>query len=187
MPGFRFLSSASALASHYSASVLPFSHFLAAFASQLAISVLLFRLRFPGFSPSFQPGFPCLLSGSVFMAFCSFPFILPCFAPTAVPQVLTFFSLSTSLRCFALPPLSFVHFGLGSDYSASVSSVPFFPAFPHSGSFRCLFIRIHFSLFPCFRFCFGTWLPAIPFSAGCFASQVLLQLPTSCFQLGRSP
>ena len=41
-------------------------------------------------SPYSQPGFPCFLSGSKYSAFCSFPFVLPCFAPTAVPQVLPF-------------------------------------------------------------------------------------------------
>ena len=138
-------------------------HFLPAFASQLAISVLLFRSHFPGFSPYSRPGFPCHLSGSVYLAFCLFPFALPCFAPTAVPQVLTFFHLSISLRCFPLLLLSFVRFRLGSDYSASVSSFPFIPASPHSGSFRCLFIRFPFRLFPCFRSCFGTQLSCFSF------------------------
>ena len=59
-------------------------------------------------------GFP-FLSGLISHAFlpdsctqlyCSFPFALPCFAPTAVPQVLTFFSASTrplTFRSFPLP------------------------------------------------------------------------------------
>ena len=187
MPSFRFLSSVSALASHYSASVLPFP-----LSSRLRLTVGYLGAPVPlslsRFSPSFRPGFPCLIPGSMYLASCLFPFVLPCFAPTAVPQVLTFFRLSTSLRCFPLLPLSFVRFRLGSDYSASVSSFPFFPASPHSGSFRCFL-----SAFP--SVCFHTSVPALVLSfpalflspLHCFATQVLLQLPASCFQLGRSP
>ena len=119
--------------------------------------MLLFRFRFPGSSPSFRPGFPCLLFGSVYSAFCQFPFVLPCFAPTAVPQVIAW---RRFFRHFALAlspsfPLSFVRFSSGSHYSASVSSFPFFPFLPHGG-FPGAFIRVPFRLFPYFRFRFGT-------------------------------
>ena len=77
--------------------------------------------RFPRFSPT---GFPFRHSRFPYLAFCLFPFALPCFAPTAVPQVITFFRLSTSLRCQSMLPLSFVRFRLGSYYSASVFSFP---------------------------------------------------------------
>ena len=152
--------------------------------------MLLFRSRFPGFSPSFRPCFQCLLSGSVYLAFCQFPFILPCFAPTAGPQVLAWrpfpfgpfrFSISPFFSAFFRPLLS------GFDYSASVSSFPFFPFLPHGG-----FPGAYGSSFSsaCFHASVPDLvlsLPALPFTAYCFASQVLLQLPASCFQLGRSP
>ena len=66
--------------------------------------MLLFRSRFPGLSPYFRPGFPCLLSGSVYLAFCQFPFILPCFAPTAVPQVLAWFRSPFGSLPFSMSP-----------------------------------------------------------------------------------
>ena len=123
--------------------------------------MLLFRSRFPGFPPCFWPGFPCLLSGSVYSAFCQFPFILPCFAPTAVPQVIAWlcspfgslrFSTFSFISAFSRPLLS------GSDYSASrffFSLLPF-PALRWPS--RCLLIRVRFRLFPYFRFRFGTQL-----------------------------
>ena len=91
--------------------------------------MLLFRLRFPGFSPSLRPGFPCLPSGSVYSAFCQFPFTLPCFTPTAVPQVLAwlhspFGSLRFSISPFSFRFLSSASFP-GSITQPSVSSFPF--------------------------------------------------------------
>ena len=54
-----------------------------------------------GSSPFTLSGFPYSPSGSAYSARCLFPFALPCFAPTAVPQVLPF--------CFCLRafPLAF--------------------------------------------------------------------------------
>ena len=119
--------------------------------------MLLIYFRFSGFSPYSRPGFPCLLSGSVYLAICQFPFILPCFAPTAVPQVLAwrfpfrFFTLA--FRPSFL--LSFVRFFSGFDYSAFrfFFSLCFFSLTvgPKLSSFHNLF-----RLFPYFRFCFGT-------------------------------
>ena len=85
-------------------------HSLPVSASQVASSVLPFRSRFPGFSPSFRPGFPCLLSGSVYSAFCQFPFILPCFAPTAVPQVIAWLCSPFGSLCFSISPFSSTFF-----------------------------------------------------------------------------
>ena len=117
LPFVRFHLSISLL----SLSVLPF-HSLPVSASQLASSVLLFRSRFPDPSPSLRPGFPCLLSGSVYLAFCMFPFVLPCFAPTAVPQVLPFWISppGSTLSCHFLSSASAV----ASHYSAFHSSFP---------------------------------------------------------------
>ena len=141
-------------------------HSLPVFASQLAIPVLLFRSRFPGLSPSSQPGFPCLLSGSVYSAFCQFPFILPCFAPTAVPQVLAWlcspfgslrFSISPFFSAFFRPLLSRVRL---------LSFRFFFSLLPLPASrwlSGCLLIRVPFRLFPYFRFRFGTQLSCIFF------------------------
>ena len=126
LPFVRFRFSISLL----SLSVLPF-HSLPASAAQLASSVLLFRSRFPDPSPYARPGFPCHLSGSVYSASCSFPFVLPSFAPTAVPLVLPFWiSPQGSTLDFRFLSSASV---LASHYSASVSSFPLFPFPPHSG------------------------------------------------------
>ena len=52
-----------------------------------------------GLSPSFPIRFPTVPSGSAYSAFCWFPFVLPCFTPAAVRQVLTSRSHS---RCFSM-------------------------------------------------------------------------------------
>ena len=68
----------------------------------VASSVLRLRSRFLGFPRSSLPGFPCALSRFPYLAFCSFPFVLPGFAPTAVPPVLPFFSAFASFPGFSL-------------------------------------------------------------------------------------
>ena len=73
------------------------------FALQLLFRCCLSAFRLPGFSTSVPPGFPCFPSVSKYSAFCSFPFILPGFAPTAVPPVLPFFSAFASFPGFPLP------------------------------------------------------------------------------------
>ena len=152
--------------------------------------MLLFRSRFPGFSPYSRPGFPCLLSGSVYLAFCQFPFILPCFTPTAVPQVLAwrlspFGSFALAFRPSFL--LSFVRF-----FPGSITQLPFL-LFPSSLSRLTVAFQVLIdprSLPPVSMLPFPLWYSAfLRFLSPlhCFASQVLLQLPASCFQLGRSP
>ena len=89
MPDFRFLSSASVVAPHYSASVSSFP-FSSCFRLTVASSVLRFRSRFFGFPRSLLPDLSCIPSRFRYSAFCLFPFVLPCFAPTAGPQVLAF-------------------------------------------------------------------------------------------------
>ena len=114
-----------------------------------------------------------LLSGSAYSVLCSFPFVLPCFTPTAVPQVLPF---------QVSPPGSTLDFRflssasvLASHYSASVSSFPLFPFLPHSGfhgARRFLSSPLlspsvpPVSMLP-FRFRYFS-LPAVPFSASLF-------------------
>ena len=173
MPDFRFLSSASALASHYSAYLFFLSTFLPASASQLASSVLPFRSRFPDLSPYSRPGFPCHLSGSVYSASCLFPFVLPSFAPTAVPLVLPFWisPRGSTLDFRFLSSAS----ALASHYSASVSSFPCFPLPPHSWVSRCATVPFVPVAFPFRSACFHASLPvlvlslpAIPFSASLF-------------------
>ena len=94
-----------------------------------------FRLRFHGFPCSFQPGFPCLRFRFSYSAFCLFPFVLPGFAPTAVPPVLPFFSAFASLPGFSTClPLPFVRFGLLLTTQPSVLSFPLFPISPDGGS-----------------------------------------------------
>ena len=113
--------------SDYSASVLPFLLFPVQPHSCFPSARL--RSRFLGF-----PALSCLIShaflpGSCTRHRCSFLFALPCFAPTAVPQVLTF---RFHFRYFPLP-FRFLS-------SASVSlpatqpSVSSFPSLPGSAS-----------------------------------------------------
>ena len=146
---FGILSSASVLDSDYSASVLPFLTFPVPPHSCFPGARLGSRLL----------GF-LFLSGLVSRAFlpdsctqlrCSFPFALPCFAPTAVPQVLTFrFASSRPLpfRCFPLPTpfLSSVRLPLP---ATQPSVLPFllFPVPPHS-CFPGARLRSRFPGFP---------------------------------------
>ena len=120
------------------------------------------------FSPFTLPGFPCSPSGSAYSARCLFPFILSCFAPTAVPQAL---AIALQSR-FPLLSLSFVRSSLGSDYSASVSSVPFFLNSPHSGLLSAV-IHPFACLFPCSLPDFGTQLCCNSLLPTDFASQRL--------------
>ena len=82
---------------------LPFL-FLPRFASQLLFGCRLSAFRLPCFSTSVPPGFPCFPSIFKYSAFCLFPFILPDFAPTAVPPVLP---LCSRFRAFPFPSASF--------------------------------------------------------------------------------
>ena len=121
---FRSLSFPSGLESNYSASAssFPLFHRFRLTAGFLGFSV---PLSLPRLSPSSQPGFPCLLPGSKYSAFCLFPFVLPCFAPTAVPQVLPFWisprGSTLGFRSLSIPS------ALASHYSAFCSSFPDFP------------------------------------------------------------
>ena len=155
VPDFHFLSSASVLASHYSASVLPFP-LLTALASQWASSVLLFRLHFPGFSPCFRPGFPCLLFRFRVLGFLFVSFRPSLFRSHSCSTGAHLFPSCDFTEVFSLA-FAFLSSGerLGSDYSASVSSFPSSRLLPHSGSSGALIHRL-FRLFPCFPSDFGT-------------------------------
>ena len=74
-----------------------------------------------------------------------FPFVLPCFAPAAVPQVIPFRISSPG----PVPDFRFLSSAsvLASHYSASVSSFPPSPLPPHSG-FRSSRLRSRFPGFP---------------------------------------
>ena len=168
---FRFLSSASLLVPATWPSVSSFP-LLPRFASQLLFGCCLSAFRLPGFSASVSPGFPCFPSASKYSAFCLFPFVLPSFAPAAVPLVLTF---CFRFRSFPFSQLSFVRFlpvlttqPLPFLFPASRSPlavVPSVPVFP-----------LPFRLLPCFPSDSGTQLPVLPFSRPCFASQRLLHV-----------
>ena len=125
---FGFLSSAAVLDSDYSASVLPFLPFPVPPHScfpgaRLGSRLLGFLFLSSLVSRAFLPD-------SCTQLRCSFPFTLPRFAPTAVPQVLTFRS---RLRYFPLPArfLSSAHFPLP---ATQPSALPFhfFPVLPRS-------------------------------------------------------
>ena len=97
--------------------------------------MLLSFLRCFGLSPSASTGFPSESSGFAYLASCLFPFVLPCFAPAAVPQVLTFRSRSGvlhSVRSLSIP------FALGSDYSASALLFLSLPCFASQLAFQVL-------------------------------------------------
>ena len=102
---FRFLSSASALAFHYSA--FCFFRLLSSwFPLAVSSSVLVFCFRFLRLPLSFLSDFSSILSRFCYLASCSFPFILRGFAPTAVPPLLAFcFGLSPSIYAFFRPLL----------------------------------------------------------------------------------
>ena len=88
-------------------------------------------LSLSGFPRSFCPGFPCQTSRFPYSASCLFPFILPGFAPTAVPPALPF---CFRLRAFPSHPLSFVRFSLVLTTQPSALSFPLFPLSPVGGS-----------------------------------------------------
>ena len=143
----------------------------------MASSVLVFRFRFLRFPRSLQPDLSCFPSRFRYSAFCLFPFVLPCFAPTAVPQVLAF--------CFRFRPFPFLFRFLSSasfpvlTTQPSVSSVPFFLSSPLSGfssapvlpfgfpAFHLLFRLVSHASFPVS----GTWLSV------CFLSSFPVSLP----------
>ena len=97
----------------------------------------------------------------LYSACCSFPFIPPGFAPTAVPPVLPFFSAFASLPGFsACLPLSFVRFR----FSISLLGLcfflsSFFPFPPHSGFLGAPF-PLTLSRFSPF---FLAWFPMLSF------------------------
>lgn len=122
MHDFRFLSSTSALASHYLAycffrSILP--GFTLQLFSQCSTSLSIHR-----FPLSLWPDLSCLRSRFLYLAFCLFPFALSWFTPTAVSQVIP---LCFRFRDFPLPVhfLSSVSFLLQAT-QLSVPSVLFF-------------------------------------------------------------
>ena len=139
VPDFRFLSSTSVLASHYSASVssFPFSSCLRLTVASSVLASCVFPVLSSLISHAFLPGsgtqLPvCFLS--------SFPASLPQLFHRCLPSAFAF-GLSPSF------PLSFVCFFSGSDYSAFCSSFPFFPAPPLSG-FPGARFRFRFFAFP---------------------------------------
>ena len=104
----RFLSSAPFPVLATQPLFLPFL-FLPVLASQWLVRCCLSAFRLPCFSTSVPPGFPCFSSVSSYLALCSFPFILPGFAPTAAFPVLPFFSVfSRPLLFWAFPSLRFL-------------------------------------------------------------------------------
>ena len=127
---FRFLSSASVLGSDYSASVSSFP-VSSRFRLTVAYPALPFRFRFLGFS-TFRPAWFPMPSVRLFRTQlrCMFPFALPCFAPTAVPQVLASFRspFGSLLFAFSDPlPFSFDPFRFSSGYLAFCSLFPVLP------------------------------------------------------------
>ena len=133
--------------------------------------MLLFRSRFPGFSPYSRPGFPCLLSGSVYLASCQFPFILPCFAPTAVPQVLALFRFPFGSLPFSIFPFLLAFFRPLPFRFRLLSFRFFFSLLPFPASrwpFRCLFSAFPSTCFHVSVSASGTQLSCISFLRSLF-------------------
>ena len=120
-------------------------------------------LSLPRFLPSALPDLSCFASGFSYSASCLFLFALPCFAPTAVPQVLTF--------CFRFRSFPF-RFRILSSASLPVPATwllfLLFLSLPCPASqwpFRCS--ASAFQLLRSFLFC-SVWFPVL-----CFRFQVL--------------
>ena len=137
MPDFRFLSSASVLASHYSASVSSFPP-SSRFRLTVASPVRPFRSRFSGLSPFFPawfpvPSFPVLVLGFLFVSFR--PSRFRSHSRSTGASLLFRFLSSASLPGFsARLPLSFVHFCSLLTTQPPALSFPLFPISPGSGS-----------------------------------------------------
>ena len=134
MPDFRFLSSASVLASHYSASVSSFP-FSSCFRLTVASSVLVFRFRFLRFPRSLLPGFPCIpsrfrYSASLYVSF------RPSLIRSHSCSSGAYFQLSLSAFSASLP-LPFVRFRFTSGYSAFCFFLSVLPASASQWLLRC--------------------------------------------------
>ena len=170
MPDFHFLSSASVLASHYSASVSSFP-LSSRLCLTVASSVRPLRSHFPGSPRSFRPGFPCLLS-----RFFVLGFLFVSFHPSRFRSHSrsTGASLLLSLSGFPLASAFFRPLPFGSDYSAFRPFFSLLPVLPCRRFLRCFF-PLSSGLFPCLPSDFGTQLSAVPFTVHCLASQWLPQ------------
>ena len=130
----------------FASSYLAFCFFrslLLGFASQWLFQCFGSSFRLYRFPHSLLPDFSCIPSWFWYLAFCLFPFILPGFAPTAVPPVLpsVHFLASVSLSGFsACLQLSFVRFSPLLITQLFDLSFPFFSFSPVSGSFDACFL-----------------------------------------------
>ena len=120
----------------FASSYLAFCFFrslLLGFASQWLFQCFGSSFRLYRFPHSLLPDFSCIPSWFRYLAFCLFPFILPGFAPTAVPPVIpsVHFLASVSLSGFsACLQLSFVRFSPLLITQHSALSFPFFLTSP---------------------------------------------------------
>ena len=164
---FRSLSLASVLGSDYSASVSSFPFF--PFPPHSGFPGAPFRFRFQVFLPSFRPGFPCLLSGSLYSA---------SLFVSLRPSLLRSHSCSTGAYLL----LSFVRFRyfLLPVRFLSSASLPFPATRPSVSSFPCsspLCLTVAFRLLLRFFRCSGFPFPFHP------VSRVSLSVPVLGFLL----
>ena len=132
-------------------------------------NALSFAFALLKFSPFTLSRFQYSPSGSAYSARCSFPFILPCFAPTAVPQVLTSASLRllqvTFVCSLAALSLSLLC-GLEPNYSALCFFLSLLLTFPSQWFlYRCF---RSLSPFQAYTFCFRSPFPLIFLSSSLF-------------------
>ena len=120
---FRILSSASAFLPATQPSALPFCS--PAVPPHACFPARRLRSRFRGLPVLSSPISRAFLPGSLTQLRCPFPFVLPCFAPAAVPQVIPFRISSPG----PVPDFRFLSSAsvLAPHYSASVSSFPTLP------------------------------------------------------------
>ena len=144
MPSFHFLSSVSALASHYSAFCSSFSTFF-----PLSPHSWLFRCSCSVHTFQVFPLIPDLVSHAIFPVLCTW--LSVCFLslyPDLLPQLLIRWSLWIS----PLGQILDVRFlssasVLEPHYSASVSSVPFLPGFISQWLLQCSSLPFRFDVF----------------------------------------
>ena len=132
MPDFHFLSSASVLASHYSAYLLFLSTFFPlsplSWLPRCSCSTYAFQVILLIPDPVSRAFFPVLCTWLSVCFLSSLPASLPQLFHRRSPYPLSFDFLSGASPCFRF---LIDRFRLGSDYSASVSSLRLFPFLPH--------------------------------------------------------
>ena len=160
-----------------------FRSLLLGFASQWLFQCFGSSFRLYRFPHSLLPDFSCIPSWFRYLAFCLFPFILPGFAPTAVPPVLpsVHFLASVSLSGFsACLQLSFVRFSPLLITQHSALSFPFFLTSPMQRFSSVLIFLIRTA-------CFHAFLQILVLSFLRFLSPIIVSSHSDYFNVSAFP